>query len=155
MGNPLVDLLLAIVALAGAIGVIGMLRGSLYDRIGESGTSVGQPPPRPGSPAEAAERELEIRQMLQARSERLQRKGEPPLDLDAELATLTGPTDANESTESAEDSAAPARPGRHDPELVEELRQLANARNTRRVRRGEEPLDVRAEVQRALAELDG
>lgn len=160
MGNPLVDLLLAIVALAGAIGVIGMLRGGLYDRIGEGGTSPVQPEPRAGSPAAAAERELEIRQMLQARNERLVRRGEPPLDLDAELAILTGAEDRNPSTDASGISEPGARepavlPSRHDPELVEELRQLANARNARRTRRGEAPLDVRAEVQRALAELDG
>jgi hypothetical protein len=160
VGNPLVDLLLAIVALAGAIGVIGMLRGSLYDRIGESGPAPTRPQPNAGSPAAAAERELEIRQMLQARNERLARRGEPPLDLDAELAMLTGAERRDLSIEpsGAAEAAArepAARSTRHDPELVEELRQLANARNARRVRRGEAPLDVRAEVRRALAELDG
>lgn len=152
MGNPLIDLVVAIVALGGAIGVIGMLRtGSLYERIGqqgESSTAVPRPEPRPGSPAAVAERDLEIRQMLQARNERLVRRGHAPLDLDAEVARLT----AEPSGEPGARSAADAH--RHDPELVEELRQLAEARNQRRMRRGEAPLDVRAEVQRALSELD-
>ncbi len=156
MGNPLIDLVVAIVALGGAIGVIGMLRtGSLYQRIGQQGdssTALPRPEPRPGSPAAIAERDLEIRQMLQARSDRLVRRGHAPLDLDAEVARLTAEPSGAPPREPGELSAADAH--RHDPELVEELRQLAEARNQRRMRRGEAPLDVRAEVQRALAELD-
>jgi hypothetical protein len=37
---------------------------------------------------------------------------------------------------------------------VAEVRQLVVARNERRGRRGLEPLDVQAEVERTLAELD-
>jgi hypothetical protein len=40
-----------------------------------------------------------------------------------------------------------------DPELREEVRQLVIARNERRARRGEEPLDVEAEVDRQLRDL--
>jgi hypothetical protein len=169
VGNPIIDLVVAIVALCGLIGVLGLLRSSLYERIGEAGVA---PEPRsgpwPGSPAAAAERELEIRQMLIARSERRLRRGEPPLDVEGELASLLA---AGAAPERALDLPSPgsAPPGpaadpragregadtkRHDPELVEELRQLAQARNARRLRRGEQPLDVRAEVERALAELD-
>lgn len=156
MGNPLIDLVVAIVALCGAIGVIGMLRtGSLYERIGQEGdssTAVPRPEPRPGSPAAIAERDVEIRQMLQARSDRRVRRGQAPLDLDAEVTRLTAEASGTLQDAPGERSAADAH--RHDPELVEELRQLAEARNQRRMRRGEAPLDVRAEVQRALAELD-
>lgn len=156
MGNPLIDLVVAIVALCGAIGVIGMLRtGSLYERIGQEGdssTAVPRPEPRPGSPAAIAERDVEIRQMLQARSDRRVRRGQAPLDLDAEVTRLTAGASGTLQDAPGERSAADAH--RHDPELVEELRQLAEARNQRRMRRGEAPLDVRAEVQRALAELD-
>lgn len=156
MGNPLIDLVVAIVALCGAIGVIGMLRtGSLYERIGQEGdssTAVPRPEPRPGSPAAIAERDVEIRQMLQARSDRRVRRGQAPLDLDAEVTRLTAEPSGTLQDAPGEHSAADAH--RHDPELVEELRQLAEARNQRRMRRGEAPLDVRAEVQRALAELD-
>lgn len=165
MGNPIIDLLVAIVALCGLIGVLGLLRSSLYERIGEADVA---PEPRsgphPGSPAAAAERELEIRQMLIARSERRVRKGEPPLDVEGELASLLAAGAAAERTLDlpSPDSPSPASPAdpraaetkRHDPELVEELRQLAQARNARRLRRGEQPLDVRIEVERALAELD-
>jgi hypothetical protein len=91
-----------------------------------------------GSPSE---RELEIRQMLEARNERLVRRGEAPVDVDAELARLDPPPGA-------------AGAGAHDPALTAEVRQLVVARNERRRRQGLEPLDVEAEVRRTLAELD-
>jgi|SRR5580693_4491688 hypothetical protein len=117
-----------------------MAGGSMYDKIGEGGLSAG-PPSTPASSAQArAERELEIRQMLQARSERLVRNGEPALDIDAEFARLDPP--------------AGGAVGKHDIALTEEVRQLVVARNERRVRSGEEPMDVESEVQRTLAELD-
>lgn len=155
MGNPLIDLVVAIVALGGAIGVIGMLRtGSLYDHIGEGGVSTPapRPEPRPGSPAAIAEQEAEVRQMLQARNERRVRQGEDPIDVDAEAARLLRPQTGGPAQEGSRLERSDAH--RHDPELVEELRQLAEARNQRRLRRGEAPLDVRAEVERALSELD-
>lgn len=201
MGNALVDLAAVFVGIFGVIGVLGLLRSGLYGRIGSAGYPHGEhPDPRPGSAGHAAQRELEIRQMLQARSERRERMGQPPLDLDAEVAQLLdltprAPTDQPEigSGQPAESlwefggahpheirpdwpaeslwelggahrheigSGQPAesrqagRAHRHDPELVEELRQLAEARNARRVRRGEQPLDVGAEVARALSELE-
>ena len=95
---------------------------------------------------------MEIRQMLLARSERLVRRGEPPLDLDAEARLIAESAGTRGATAAGEPSATEAHS--HDPELVEELRQLAEARNQRRMRRGEPPLDVRAEVARALAELE-
>ena len=77
--------------------------------------------------------------MLAARSERMVRRGEPALDVDAELARLLTPASA---------------PGKHDAELAEEVRQLVIARNERRIRQGLEPLDEDAEVTRTLAEMD-
>jgi hypothetical protein len=56
--------------------------------------------------------------------------------VDAEIAALT------------QSAPAPA-----DAALREEVRQLVVARNERRVRRGQEPLDVEAEVDRQLREL--
>ena len=41
-----------------------------------------------------------------------------------------------------------------DRELREEVRQLVRARNERRMRRGEQPLDVEAEVKRQLRDLE-
>jgi hypothetical protein len=40
-----------------------------------------------------------------------------------------------------------------DAELREEVRQLVVARNERRMARGQEPLDVEAEVERQLRDL--
>lgn len=131
------------------VGLIGSLsRGDVYDEIGQGGFSTGAgaaagPVGPTSSPAaERAEQELEIRQMLQARNERLERKGEPPLDIDAELARLLGP------------AAGEAGGGKRDPLLIDEVRQLVVARNERRARRGEPPLDVESEIERTLDELD-
>ncbi len=120
-------------------------RGSLYDQIGENDfASNGAPdadlPPPPGSAAERDEQELEIRQMLRARSTRLVGRGEPALDIDAEVARLLAP------------AAAPSARG-HDAGIEREVRQLVHARNERRARQGLEPLDVEAEVTRTLDEL--
>jgi hypothetical protein len=88
------------------------------------------------APATAAEAREEIRQMLEAKSRRREARGEPALDIEAELADLTG-------------SAAT------DPGLREEVRQLVVARNERRERQGKPPLDVEAEVERQLRSLGG
>jgi hypothetical protein len=80
-----------------------------------------------------AERDAEIRQLLEARNERRARRGEAPIDVDSELARLTAPA--------------------VDPELREEIRQLVVARNHRRVRAGKPPLDVEAEIEREIASL--
>lgn len=122
--------------------------GSVYDEIGSGGlVRDGDPTVRPGSPiaqapdspAARAEREREIRQMLGARSQRLVARGEPSLDIDAEVTRLMAP---------AEPAAA------HDAALVEEVRQLVIARNERRARQGLEELDVQVEIARTLAELE-
>ena len=119
-------------------------RGSVYDHIGDGGLSSdrgaggGQSPAPVESSSSRAEQELEIRQMVSARSARMVGRGQPALDVDAEvarlLATMPSPS--------------------HDPGLDAEVRQLVVARNERRARQGLEPLEVDAEVQRTLAELD-
>jgi hypothetical protein len=76
--------------------------------------------------------------MLGARNDRLVSRGEPPLDIDAEVARLMAP---------------PVAPEGHAPALVEEVRQLVVARNERRRRQGLEPLEVEAEVARTLQEF--
>jgi hypothetical protein len=128
------------------IGIIATIGdGAHYRQIGEGGLTPEPPEPTgppPGSPLDRRQRQEEIRQMLQARSERQVRKGGEPLDIEAEIALLEAP--------GAGDSGG----GEHDPQLVEEVRQLVTARNERRARRGEQPLDVDAEVQRTLHELD-
>jgi hypothetical protein len=144
------------VGLSVVMSIVFLLsKGSMYDEIGSGGLPGEDEAPGGGSPFAGgapdyhalaggpalgqAEREREIRQMLQARSERRVRRGEPALDIDAELARLT--------------AAEPARTG-HDPGIAEEVLQLVVARNERRERQGLEPLDLEAEVQRTLAELD-
>jgi hypothetical protein len=139
------------------VGVLSMLtRNNLHDQIGQGGLSMGEDPfgsgpSAAGEPAgwdgdgsaARAERELEIRQMLTARSDRLVRQGQPPLDIEAELARL----------ERTDELAPPGGPS-HNAALTEEVRQLVVARNERRARQGLDALDVEAEVQRTLAELD-
>lgn len=149
------------VALFTIVGVVSWLAGpSVYDRIGEGGLTAGPghsgmpSGPLPGSEAERLERELEIRQMLQARSDRLVRGGGEPLDIEAELARLSEPRHGAQASASGTSTDEPAPPGRHDAGLAEEVRQLVIARNERRVRRGEQPLEVEAEVLRTLDELD-
>jgi hypothetical protein len=120
-------------------------RGSLYDQIGQGGLSRdsdhagGATPPAPESPAGRAEREQEIRQMLGARSDRLVSRGQPAIDIEAEVARLMAPAPQSEG---------------HAAGLVDEVRQLVVARNERRQRQGLEPLEVEAEVARTLREFD-
>jgi len=118
--------------------------GSTYEQVG-SGGFVRDDDPGPqasagvASGAERAEQEREVRQMLVARSERRVRRGETPLDIDAEVARLLAP---------------PSSGGDADPALVEEIRQMVLARNERRARQGQPQLDVEAEIARTLQELD-
>jgi hypothetical protein len=127
---------------------------SMYDQIGQGGLSResdfegSAPAPPKDSAAAAAEREREVRQMLRARSDRLVARGEPALDIDAEVRRLLG------SGGDGGDAGTAAGQREHDPELTEEVRQLVRARNERRERQGLEPLDIETEVQRTLAELD-
>jgi hypothetical protein len=86
-------------------------------------------------------REEEIRQMIQARSDRGVAKGRKALDVDAEVEKLL-------ATESSGASLG------GDRELREEIRQLVVARNERRERQGKKPLDVDREVERQLRELE-
>jgi hypothetical protein len=140
--EPFTFVVVGAVVLFVLVGVGSFLAGgSLYDKIGEGGLSTGPPSmPAANSPLAQAERDMEIRQMLQARSDRQVRGGGEALDIDAEMALLEQP--------------AGGAYGKHDAGLTEEVRQLVMARNERRVRSGEEPMDVETEVQRTLEELD-
>jgi hypothetical protein len=89
--------------------------------------------PAAGSAAALVERDTEIRQLLEARNQRRERRGEPPLDIEQELSRLSE---------------------LHvDGQLRAEIRQLVIARNHRRTRAGKPPLDVDAEVAREIGEL--
>jgi hypothetical protein len=139
---------LLIVVIGGAVVAVFtfMGTGKLYEQIGRGGLSLredddGRGRPGGGAPPSAAvaagERDEEIRQLLAARNERRARRGQEPIDVEAELKRLTASTiDV-------------------DPALREEIRQLVVARNERRARAGKEPLDVDAEIERQVRELSG
>ena len=108
--------------------------GRIYSGLGREG---GLDMRRETTQTSGAEVREEIRQMLEAKSRRLEARGQQPLDVEGELATLTGQL------------------GGSDPGLRDEVRQLVVARNERRLRQGKEPLDVEAEVERQLRALGG
>jgi hypothetical protein len=109
--------------------------GRIYAGLGrEGGLDMSREPPAQASGAEVQE---EIRQMLEAKSQRRRARGEPELDVEAELAALTRSSAGS------------------DPGLREEIRQLVIARNERRLRQGKEPLEVEAEIERQLRALGG
>ena len=133
MRDPFLLVVIGVSALALVGAVIALATsGGSYDRIGRGGLSIGEERPagaavRQGS---SAERDADIRQLLEARNARRAARGEAPVDVEAELRALTA-------------QAA-------DPELAAEVRQLVEARNARRVARGQPPLDVEAEVSKRL-----
>jgi len=128
---------LIVVAIVAVVVAVLSYRGSgrIYAGLGrEGGLDMTREPAAPTSGPEVQE---EIRQMLEAKSQRRQARGEPGLDVDAELAALT-----RSSTHT-------------DPGLREEVRQLVIARNERRLRQGKQPVDVEAEIERQLQSLGG
>ena len=130
------------VAVVGAV-VSLVMSGDAWSGVGRGEMSIGDDRPAGGRsasalpPAQAAEREADIRSMLEARAARRVARGEAAGDVEAELAELLRPAPASASV---------------DSELEEEVRMLVESRNARRVERGEEPLDVDAEVARRLRE---
>jgi hypothetical protein len=123
--------------------VTAVTSSSTYSQIGRGDLSIGEDrplgpghhshPPGAMTPGQAAEREAEIRQMLEARNARRAARGLALGDVDAELRELMTPA--------------------VEPGIEAEVRELVVSRNARRVARGEEPLDVDAEVARRLREL--
>jgi hypothetical protein len=131
--GTLVFVVAAVSAVIAIITLVGSARS--YREIGGGGLTRDSDGGPAGAPPSAdSERDEEIRQMLAARNERRVRRGEEPLDLDAEVARLTAPA--------------------VDPALREEIRQLVLARNSRRARQGKEPLDVEAEIERQVRGLE-
>jgi hypothetical protein len=132
--------LAVVVIVVSVLGIIGAIvaavgSGRVYDQVGKGAFSLDRAPdgPPPDTPASRAEAEAEIRQLVEAKSARRVARGEPPLDVEAEVQALT--SGAGQDVDEA---------------LRDEVRQLVIARNERRVARGEEPLDVEAEVERQL-----
>lgn len=132
--------LIVIAIVAAVVAFLSYLgAGAAYRGIGRTGLSLDEPDlrpsPQPGSAAWDAEAKAELRQLLEAKSDRRQARGEAALDVDAELARLSDATPAV------------------DPALREEVRELVVATNERRARRGQPPLDVEAEIERRLSDL--
>jgi hypothetical protein len=129
---------LAAIVFAGAFGAL--------DQLGRGGLFVDDRPPRtglvPNSAAALAEREAEIRQLVQARSDRRRTRGEAGLDVEREVTRLL-----------ELDPSAQPEADQQDAALRAEVRQLVIARNDRRAARGQPPLDVEAEVERQLRDI--
>ncbi len=139
-------------------GVAAPVAGVLFRHVSRGWDSVGKGPfaieqqlplvPRyasgPAPAVDPAIQAAEVRQMLEARQERQRRRGEVPIDVEAEATRLLAPADE-----------APEPSARQDAELRAEVRQLIVTRNERRMRRGLEPLDVEAETERQLEDFVG
>lgn len=136
--------------------VVAPIAALAFARSGPAWNSIGKgalaiepeaPPPTPASarptPAEAAIQAAEVRQMLAARAERQRRRGEEPVDVEAEASRLLAGAEG-----AVGDDAMAA-------ELRAEVRQLVIARNERRRRAGLHPLSVEAETDRQLSDLVG
>jgi hypothetical protein len=133
--------------------VVGFLLRSIaggWDSVGKGPFAIESqlPPSRlPGRPAPAIDPAIqaaEVRQMLEAKANRLERRGEAPIDVEAEATRLLAPSSQPTSTGA-----------RQDAELRAEVRQLVVTRNERRMRSGLEPLDVEAETDRQLNDFVG
>ena len=134
-----------VVGLGAVIAIVSLFgRSRLYDDIGRGGLSIGEDRdmrPRgaqaPAAGVSSAERDAEIRQMLEARNARRAAQGRETVDVEAELAELTRPAAARiprSSRRSARSCGPATRAG--SP-------------------RGREPLDVDAEIERQLRDLPG
>ncbi|HXQ88662.1 MAG TPA: hypothetical protein VN733_03395 [Solirubrobacterales bacterium] len=135
-------------------GIAAPVAGYLFHRSAAAWRSFGQGPfaidseviPSPrGAPApvDPAMQAAEVRQMLAAKAERQRRRGEQPLDVEAEAERLLASAKRPRGTDAM------------DAELRAEVRQLVVARNERRMREGRQPLDVEAETERQLADFVG
>jgi hypothetical protein len=139
--------LIVVVLVALPVGAIVFATGAgkSLSQIGKGALSIEQDFPQgsegPMYAVSPEVREEEIRQMIQARSDRGVAKGREALDVDAEVKKLL-----------ASESAGPSLAG--DKGLREEVRQLVVARNERRERQGKKPLDVEKEIDRQLRELE-
>ncbi|HEX6782147.1 MAG TPA: hypothetical protein VF125_08980 [Solirubrobacterales bacterium] len=137
-------------------GIAAPLIGLLLKRVAGGWETMGGGPfailderPRPSAtlgPEQAVDPAIqaaEVRQMLEAKSHRRERRGEAPLDVEAETRRLLAEAERARGAEAI------------DAELRAEVRQLVVARNERRLREGLEPLDVEAETERQLADFIG
>jgi hypothetical protein len=142
ISNGEVILIVVLAAIPVAAVTFALGAGRALDRVGKGQFSIEFDRDLSQGPGDGggAERQAELRQMLEAKAYRQSERGEDPLDVDSELQRLLA------------DEAAPAVDS--DAALAEEVRQLVVAGNERRVRQGKAPLDVEAEVRRRLHELE-
>ena len=144
MEDALVTLVIVVVVIAGVVALYTVATsGHAYREIGKGGLdapAVDEPPPATAPPDD---RDEEIRELLEARNARRARHGQPPLDVEAELAALTKAGLAGAVAGAA-----------HGHELRDEVRVLVEARNRRRERAGLDPLDVDTEIERRLRDLN-
>jgi hypothetical protein len=142
-GIVLIVVALLTIPVAGIVFASGA--GKALKEVGKGDFAIEQQMPSAGTgpvrAASRAEREEEIRQMLEARAYRAEVRGDKPVDVDAELKKLL-----------ALDTAGPSLG--EDKELRVEVTQLVVARNERRERAGKKPLDIEKEVERQLRELE-
>jgi hypothetical protein len=138
-------ILVVLIALPLGALVFALGAGGALKQIGKGPLAMEQDFPQSSSGSihavSAEVREEEIRQMIQARSDRGVAKGREALDVDAEVEKLL-----------ASESGGPGLGG--DRALREEVRQLVVARNERRQRQGKQPLNVEMEIDRQLSELE-
>jgi hypothetical protein len=143
IGTILIIVVLVALPLGALVFALGA--GNALQRIGKGQFALEQDfPQSSGGPVHAVSaevREEEIRQMVQARSDRGVARGRAALDVDAEVERLL-----------AADFGGGGLGG--DRALREEVRQLVVARNERRQRQGKKPLDVESEIERQLRELE-
>lgn len=143
IGAGTILILIVLVALPIGAVVFATGAGNAFDQIGKGDLSIEQDPGGGSGggemPVSAEVREEEIRQMVQARSDRAVARGSEAIDVDAEVERLL--------------DSEPGGVG-NDPALREEVRTLVVAKNERRARQGKKPLDVDAEVERQLRELE-
>lgn len=132
-----------VVAILGAVvAALAFLRsGGVYEELGKGDLALDEPGvkgPEPGSAAWRAEADEELRQLLEAKAARAEARGEQPIDVERELARLSG-------------QAATAT----DPALRAEVRDMVIGSNERRARRGQPLLDVDEEIERRLRDAGG
>jgi hypothetical protein len=154
------ELLLALTAtqkggiLLAISGIAAPIAGYLFHRSAESWNSFGKgsfaidsevlPSPRGApEPIDPAIQAAEVRQMLMAKSERLQQRGEAPLDVETETERLLAAVERPRGEEAI------------NAELRAEVRHLVVTRNARLMREGREPLDVETETQKQLSNFVG
>ncbi len=132
--------------------------GKALKQIGKGPFAIEQDMPSAGTgpmrPASRAEREAEIRQMLEARAYRAEQRGGEPVDVDAEMEKLLAAEKGGQGSSAGDRLQSVPGQLSDDKELRTEVTQLVVARNERRERAGKKPLDVEKEVERQLRELE-